>query len=279
VTYSVVARDASTGELGVAVQSHYFGVGPVVPWLRPGVGAVATQASVEVGYGPKALDLLAQGRTPRQALDELTAADQNAAIRQVAVVDATGQVATHTGERCIAHAGHRTGDGWSVQANMMTNDTVPDAMADALTTTTGDLATRLLAALDAAEVEGGDIRGRQSAALVVVSADLAAPAWDRIVDVRVDDHPDPLGELRRLVDVRTAYRTFQADHPALGGNPELRFWQALAVAAGPHRDTAAARRVLDEIYAADDRWRELLRRLPAAGNFPDDPELLAALTD
>jgi uncharacterized Ntn-hydrolase superfamily protein len=282
MTYSVVARDAGTGDLGVAVQSHYFGVGPVVPWLRAGVGAVATQAMVEVGYGPKALGLLADGVSPDEALRRLTDEDERAATRQVAVVDASGAVATHTGARCIREAGHRTGDGWSVQANMMTNATVPDAMADALQAATEaevDLATRLLAALDAAEAEGGDIRGRQSAALVIVSGDPATPHWERLFDVRVDDAAEPLVELRRLVDIRRAYRTFDADHPAMSGNPELRFWQAIGMAASQAHKVADARAVLDEIYAADPRWRELLRRLPAAGSFPDDPALLAALVD
>ena len=281
MTYSVVARDPVTGELGVAVQSHYFGVGPVVPWLRPGVGAVATQASVDIGYGPRALDLLAAGKTAREALDELISADDHRHIRQVAVVDGEGNVATHTGERCIREAGHRTGDGWSVQANMMTNATVPDAMADAFEATfagENDLATRLLSALDAAEAEGGDIRGKQSAALVVVSGDATTPHWERVVDVRVDDSPEPLHELRRLVELRAAYRTFDVDAPALGGNPELRFWQALGLATSQGR-VDEARQILDRIYAADDRWRELLRRLPAAGNFPDDPDLIARLTD
>jgi uncharacterized Ntn-hydrolase superfamily protein len=277
VTYSIVARDPATGQLGVAVQSHFFAVGPVVPWLRAGVGAVATQAMAEISYGPKALDLLAAGATPDAALAELTAADERAATRQVAIVDATGAVATHTGERCIAEAGHRTGDGWSVQANMMTNATVPDAMAEAFTATEGDLAFRLLAALDAAEAEGGDIRGRQSAALVVVGGGADVPHWDNLYDVRVDDHPDPLGELRRLAEIRRAYRTMRPDDPAVGANPELRFWNALHLATTG--DVPGARVLLDPIYAADDRWRELVRRLPAAGQLPDDPELLAALTE
>jgi uncharacterized Ntn-hydrolase superfamily protein len=276
VTYSIVARDAATGELGVAVQSHYFGVGPVVPWLRPGVGAVATQAMVEVSYGPRLLELLGAGQAPADALAELTAADEAAATRQVAVVDATGAVATHTGERCIAEAGHRTGDGWSVQANMMTAPTVPDAMAEAFAATEGELAFRLLAALDAAEAEGGDIRGRQSAALVVVGGDAALPPWDRVYDVRVDDDPQPLVELRRLAEVRRAYRTVAVDDPALRGNPELRFWTALQLAATGQVDEA--RTMLDAIYELDDRWRELVRRLPASGNLPDDPDLIAALT-
>lgn len=277
MTYSIVARDPGTGELGVAVQSHFFAVGPVVPWLRAGVGAVATQAMAEISYGPKALDLLAAGRSPEDALAELTAADEQAETRQVAVVDATGAVATHTGRRCIAEAGHRTGDGWSVQANMMTNATVPDAMAEAFTSTEGDLAFRMLAALDAAEAEGGDIRGRQSAALVVVGGGDAVPHGDRVYDVRVDDHPEPLAELRRLTEIRRAYREMRADEPSLGDNPELRFWRALHVATTG--DVAAARADLDRIYAADERWRELVRRLPASGQLPDDPSLLAGLTD
>ncbi|MDQ3107796.1 MAG: DUF1028 domain-containing protein [Actinomycetota bacterium] len=279
MTYSIVARDPATGELGVAVQSHYFGVGPVVPWLRPGVGAVATQAMVEIAYGPRTLDLLAAGHTPQAALDELTAADEAAAIRQVATVDVTGAVATHTGSRCIAEAGHRNGDGWSVQANMMTNPTVPDAMAAAYLGAgdDGDLASRLLAALDAAEDAGGDIRGRQSAALVVVGGDAGLPAWDRIYDVRVDDSPEPLVELRRLVGMRRAYRTVATDDPVLGPNPELRFWTALQLAS--KGDVVGARGLLDAVYAVDGRWRELLRRLPAAGQFPDDPALVSALTD
>ena len=281
MTYSIVARDPLSGELGVAVQSHYFAVGPVVPWLRPGVGAVATQAMVAVGYGPKALDLLAAGTSPADALADLTSRDPQAPTRQVAVVDAEGRVATHTGERCIAEAGHRNGDGWSVQANMMTNATVPDAMATTYAAGVkrgDDLATRLLDVLDAAEAEGGDIRGRQSAALVIVSGDPETPPWDRVYDVRVDDAPEPLAELRRLVAVRRAYLTFDAGHVALGTNPELRFWQAISLATQGGK-VDEARTALDAIYADDDRWRELLRRLPAAGNFPDDPELLAALTD
>lgn len=277
MTYSIVARDPATGELGVAVQSHYFAVGPVVPWLRPGFGAVATQAMVEVSYGPRMLDLLADGQRPDEALRTLIDADPGAPTRQVAAVDATGAVAVHTGERCIGEAGHRTGEGWSVQANMMTAATVPDAMAEAFTTTPGELAVRLLAALDAAEAAGGDIRGRQSAALVVVSGDRTVPWWERAYDVRVDDHAEPLVELRRLVEMRRAYRTGDADAAVMAANPELRFWAALQDAG--RGDLDAARRRLDAIDDPGGRWRELLRRLPAAGLFPDDPELIAALTD
>jgi len=276
VTYSVVARDPSTGELGVAVQSHFLGVGAVVPWARPGVGAVATQAMVQISYGPKMLDLLAAGRPPTEALAELVAADDGGEIRQVAAVDHAGRVATHTGSRCIAEAGHRAGDGWSVQANMMLRPTVLDAMAEALAATTGDLAPRLLAALDAAEAEAGDIRGRQSAAIVVVSGDRESPPWERLYDLRVEDHPDPLVELRRLVAMHRAYRSGGWDDPAVAHNPELRFWHALRVAADG--DVDEARAILDPIYAGGEGWRELVRRLPGAGVIPDDG-LAARLTD
>jgi len=275
VTYSIVARDAESGQMGVAVQSHYFGVGRVVGWAEPGVGAVATQSRVDVTYGPLALELLRGGRSPEDALRGLTAADEASGVRQVAVVDATGRVAVHTGSLCIADAGHRTGDGYSVQANMMRQATVWDAMADAFESATGDLAARMLAALDAAEAEGGDIRGKQSAAMIVVGGDLGTKPWERLVDVRVDDSKDPLGELRRLVLMSQAY---DAGGPAeaLGDNPELAFWRGVMLAATGQVDEAVPR--LGEAFAADEGWRELLRRLPAAGMFPDDAELLAKLT-
>ncbi len=276
MTYSVVARDPSTGELGVAVQSHFLGVGAVVPWARPGVGAVTTQAMVQISYGPKMLDLLAAGSAPTEALAELVAEDGDRDIRQVAAVDNEGRVAIHTGSRCIAEAGHRAGDGWSVQANMMLRSTVPDAMAEAFEATTGDLASRLLATLDAAEAEAGDIRGRQSAAIVIVSGAQAAPPWERLYDVRVEDHPDPLVELRRLVAMHHAYRTGGWDDPAVAHNPELRFWHALRVAAVGNVDEA--RSLLEPIYAAGEHWRELVRRLPGTGVLPDDG-LAARLTD
>ena len=275
MTYSVVARDFATGQLGMAVQSHYFSTGSVVGWAEPGVGVVATQSMVEVSYGPLGLDLIRAGKSAEQSLNALLAADDGRAHRQVAFVDAHGRVAVHTGDKCIAEAGHRSGDGWSVQANMMTNATVPDAMAEAFETAEGDLATRLLAALDAAEGEGGDIRGRQSAALIVVSGDRLTPPWTKLIDVRVEDHAEPLVELRRLVMMKRAYI---ANEPgdAMGANPELAFWRGLALAGAGQVDEAKP--WLQQAYDADDNWRELLRRLPAAGLFPDDPELLGRLT-
>src|SRR4051812_9109032 len=202
-TYSIVARDPATGELGVAVQSHWFSVGSIVSWAEPGVGAVATQSIAEPAYGPRLLERLREGRAPRDALDELLAADEQAAVRQVAVVDSGGALAVHTGDGCIPYAGHVEGAGFSAQANMMAGPDVWPAMAEEFTTATGPLPRRLLATLDAAEAAGGDVRGRQSAALLVVPRE--GEAWQRTLELRVEDSADPLGELRRLLDLADAY--------------------------------------------------------------------------
>ena len=205
-TYSIVARDATTGELGVAVQSHWFSVGAVVPWAASGVGAVATQSFVEVSYGPQGLAAMRRGLAAGAALRELVEQDDHAAVRQVAFVDAQGRTAAHTGESCIPGAGHLSGDGYSVQANLMLTDAVPQAMAAAYENSTGPLAERLMAALDAAQNAGGDIRGRQSAALLVVRGTPSDKPWtDRLVDLRVEDHHRPLEELRRLLQLHRAY--------------------------------------------------------------------------
>src|SRR4029077_15530897 len=211
LTYSIVARDKDTGELGVAVQSHYFHVGPVVPWALAGVGAVATQSHVNISFGPLGLEFLKDGYTAQQALNALLAGDDKPDMRQLAIVDAAGNVATHTGPKCIPAAGHRTGDGFSCQANLMENDTVWGAMFDAYTSAQGPLAERMLAALDAAEAEGGDIRGRQSAAMLVVRGNPSGRSWeDRTIDLRVDDSRDPLLELRRLLRIKRAYASDDA---------------------------------------------------------------------
>jgi len=200
-----VAHDPETGQLGVAVQSHYFCVGSIVPWAEAGVGAVATQSFAEISYGPLGLILMRAGKTPRQALDALLAVDPQAENRQVGMVDAKGNVAAHTGSKCIEEAGHREGKGYTVQANLMLNNTVWDAMAEAFEGTKADLADRLLAALFAAEAAGGDIRGKQSAALLVVGGERTGNGWgDRIFDLRVDDNRAPLDELQRLLKISRA---------------------------------------------------------------------------
>jgi uncharacterized Ntn-hydrolase superfamily protein len=201
-TYSIVAHDPKTGECGVAVQSHWFSVGSVVTWGRAGVGAVATQSIADPAYGPRLLDALAKGEEPQDAMQRLTTADEQGRFRQVACVRADGAVAVHTGDGCIPFAGHRTGAGFSAQANMMATERVWGAMADAFEASEGTLPRRLVAALDAAEAAGGDARGRQSAALLVVPSD--GDDWDR-VELRVEDDPEPLEELARLLGVHEAY--------------------------------------------------------------------------
>ena len=266
MTYSIVARDPDNGQLGVAVQSHFFGVRAVVPWVESGIGAVATQAMAEISYGPLALERLRNGEAAPDVLAALVSGDDQSATRQVAIVDSNGAIAVHTGERCISHACHLVGDHWSVQANMMRGPGVPEAMADAFTSATGDLAERMLVALDAAEAAGGDVRGRQAAALVVGYGEGAR--WERLFDVGCDDALDPLAELRRLVRVRRAYLGDATCWDALGDNPELLFWTAVAHL--NDGDTAAAEPLLAQAYAADPGWRLLLERLPAAGLLRSD---------
>ena len=211
MTYSLVARDAETGELGVAVQSRSFGTGRVVPWAAAGVGAVATQSFGERSYGPLGLDLMRRGAAPAAALAELVAADELRDFRQVAFVDAQGRTASHTGSACIPASGSRAGEGFSAQGNMLRSDEVWAAAADGLERAAGSLAERLLAGLDAAEAAGGDFRGRQAGAILVVPAEGSGEIWgDRVVDVRVDDHEEPLAELRRLVRIELAQRRLGA---------------------------------------------------------------------
>jgi uncharacterized Ntn-hydrolase superfamily protein len=280
----------------VAVQSHYFSVGSLVSWAEPGVGAVATQSIIEPAYGPRGLGQLRRGASAPDALRRLLGDDDQAEVRQVAIVDGHGRVAVHTGRRCIREAGHRVADGVSVQANMMTRATVPDAMLEAYRTTSGELADRLLAALEAAEREGGDIRGRQSAALVVVAPRATGqPAADRPFDLRVEDHPDPVDELQRLVELRRTYQRVEVgDELAAAGDlegalaeyaqahaeqpesAELAFWAGAALAANGREQEAGE--LLRRAYSAGEGWRELLRRLPAAGLFPDDEGLVARMT-
>jgi uncharacterized Ntn-hydrolase superfamily protein len=282
-TYSIVARDPATGDLGVAVQSHWFSVGALVAWAEPGVGAVATQSFVEPAYGPRGLALLREGIAPADALATLVAADAAAAVRQVAFVDAQGRAAAHTGARCIAHASHHTGDGYSVQANMMAGDQVVPAMRQAFEAATGDLAERMLAALDAAQAAGGDIRGCQSAAILVVGGRRTDTPWAaRKLDLRVEDSPAPLAELRRLVTLARAYDHMNQgdlavekndlkgalDHYGAAarmvpGNAEMIYWQAIALAG--HGQAAAAAPLLRRAFADDPAWIELTRRLPPAG--------------
>jgi uncharacterized Ntn-hydrolase superfamily protein len=288
-TYSIVARDPATGDFGVAVQSHWFQVGPIVPWAEAGVGAVATQSFVKVDYGPRGLQLMREGKSAREALDLLLAQDPQKDVRQVAMVDREGRVATWTGPKCIAAAGHQGGAGYSVQANLMDKPTVWPAMARAFEAAKGDLADRLLAALEAAEAEGGDIRGRQSAALIVVRAKpISGEPWrDRRVDLRIDDHPQPLAELRRLLKLHRAYEEMNQGDEAMATNDipaavrhysragemapeiaELPFWQAVSLFTAGQEEKALP--IFRDVFAREERWARLVPRLPAAGLLPDD---------
>jgi uncharacterized Ntn-hydrolase superfamily protein len=275
-TYSIVARDPDTGELAAAVQSHWFSVGSIVAWARPGVGAVCTQSIAEPGYGPRLLDALEGGAEPAAALRGLLEADQAGEYRQVAVIAPSGPPAVHTGPGCVAFAGHAVGDDFSVQANMMASEAVWPAMAAAFTRSTGPLARRLLAALRAAEAAGGDARGKQSSAMVVVPP--AGEPWEKTVDLRVEDHPEPLDELERLLVLHDAY-TFatrgddlmgEGHHTAAGeayraaaelapDNHELLFWAGLAEFDHGDRDRGLAqvRRAIE----MQPGWRGLLSRL------------------
>ena len=288
MTYSIVARDKETGQLGVAVQSHYFQVGPVVPWALAGVGAVATQSMVNISFGPLGIEYMRLGYTAQQALRALLAGDDQPDGRQVALVDAAGNVAVHTGEKCIPAAGHRAGDGFSCQANLMEKDTVSDAMDEAYTTTDAPLAERMMAALDAAEAEGGDIRGKQSAAMLVVTGKPTGHSWeDRIIDLRVEDAPDPLAELRRLLRIKRAYMTLSeaesidkernkdaamaAVRKATTMAPdmvEIHFWAGLSLAEDGQLDEGC--RLMAHAVAKDKRWIETLNRLVAVDRLPAD---------
>jgi uncharacterized Ntn-hydrolase superfamily protein len=289
VTYSIVARDHQTGEFGVAVQSHYFQVSPSVPWALAGVGAVATQSRVNVSYGPLGLELLRAGFTAEQALKALTSGDPLAEVRQCAIVDAKGGVAAHTGSKCVPAAGHHIGEGFSCQANLMEKDTVWAAMAHAFTSLEAPLAERMMAALDAAEAEGGDIRGQQSAAMLVVTGTPTGRFWeDRIIDLRVEDAPEPLPELRRLLRIRRAYMTLsEADHLSESGDRtaanaksaeairiapemvEIRFWTGLDMAIAGDMD-GGCKLMAEVVREKGGRWVETLRRLALVDRVPAD---------
>ncbi|MCP4676498.1 MAG: DUF1028 domain-containing protein [Deltaproteobacteria bacterium] len=293
-TYSIIAYDPKTGELGAAVQSHWFKVDDVI-WVEPGIGAVATQSFTELTYGSLGIEMMKKGKTAIQALKALLAADEQKSVRQVAMIDVKGNVTAHTGKRCIEHAGHEMGKTFSVQANIMENSTVWDAMAEAYKKTRGDLATRMMAALEAAQKEGGDIRGKQSAAMIVMSGKPTGQiSKDTVVDIRVDDSRTPLKELRRLLDISRAYRHMERgdEHMAAGkikpagkeyklasklapDNPEIPFWHAVALASSGRLKMSLP--IFKDVFAEDEAWRRLIPRLVKAHLFPGDEKILKAV--
>jgi len=298
-TFSIVARDEKTGDLAVGVQSHWFSVGTSVSWGEAGVGVVATQSFTNKSFGIRGLQLLKGGKTAQQALDELLRTDAGRDVRQVAIADARGNVAVHTGKKCIDFAGHHSGKNYSVQANMMLNNTVPDAMAKAFEKNANlPLPERVLSALNAAQAAGGDIRGRQSAVLLVVKGKATGSPWDdnHLVDLRVDDADQPLTELTRLLRVHRAYehmnngdlateknnmkaamQEYGAAMKLFPKNLEMQYWTAISLANTKQVTKAAG--MLRGIYAQDANWRELTRRLPKVGLLTVSAVELAQLVE
>jgi uncharacterized Ntn-hydrolase superfamily protein len=291
-TFSIVARDPQNGHLGVAVQSHWFAVGALCPWIEAGVGAIATQSLVDPSYGALGLNLLRSGSSAIEVLDDLLKKDKNRENRQVAIVDSSGHVTTHTGANCVAEAGHISGNGFSVQANMMKYPTVWTAMANAFEKSTGDLADRLMTALLAAQSEGGDIRGKQSAALLVVDDQKTDKPWEHIlINIRVDDNPEPLVELERLLNIQRAYHLMNEGDELLGKKDfeaamhkyqaaekfapnidEIPFWVAVTLADSDKMEKALP--IFERIFKINPDWAETVKRLPKAGFLRNDQEMM-----
>lgn len=282
-TYSIVACDPETGEIGVAVQSHWFSVGSIVSWAEAGAGAIATQSFVNVSFGPRGLALLREGKSAGDVLDMLIQSDEARDVRQLAIVDSRGNVAAYTGEKCIADAGQFVGKNYSVQANMVLNDTVWPAMSKAFESAKGPLAERMVAALEAAQNAGGDIRGQQSAAVLVVKIKSSGKSWeDKLVDLRVDDNPVPVKEIKRLLKVHRAYEFMNAGDLAIEKNDiegalkaygqaeqmfpenlEMKYWHAISLANVGLVDDALP--IFHDVFQKDKNWKLLTKRLPEVG--------------
>lgn len=296
-TFSIVARDPETDCLGVAVQSHWFSVGMTVTWAEAGVGAIATQALAEVSYGPLGLALMRAGKSPADALQGLLSTDERRELRQVAIIDAQGRVAAHTGAHCMADAGHEVGESFSVQANMMASPEVWPAMADAYRQAKGDFAERLVSTLEAGQAAGGDIRGQQSAAILIVAATSTSRPWiDTRMDLRVEDHPAPIQELRRLVQIHRAYQLMNLGDEYLGKEEtekaleayagaaklapemgEIPFWHAVTLTDMGRLEEALP--IFKKLFADNPNWARLLQRLPPAGMMHASQQTIQQILD
>ncbi len=282
-TFSIVARDPVTGEMGVAVQSHWFSVGSIVSWGEAGVGVVATQSFVNPSFGIRGLELLKSGKTPQEAVDELIASDEGKDVRQLAILDSKGRSASYTGKNCIKYAGNIAGENFSVQANMMLTDKVWPAMTEAFKNSTGPLAERMITALESGQDAGGDIRGKQSASLLIVKGEISDKPWeDKMFDLRVDDNPEPIAELKRLLKVYRAYEHMNKGDLAIENNDmqlamkeyssaeemfpdnlEMKFWHAVTLVNNNSLNESLP--IFREVFIKDENWRILFERLPAAG--------------
>lgn len=291
-TYSIVAYDENTGQLGVAVQSHWFSVGSLVPWVKAGVGAVATQSFVKVEYGPNGIKLMDKGFSAEEALNILTKEDEHSEVRQVGMVDVNGNAGAFTGEACIQFAGHIVGKNYTVQANLMASPTVPAAMVVAYESSEGELVDKLMAALEAAQKEGGDVRGKQSAAIIVTTGEPTGIEWkDKLFDLRIEDHPEPIEEMKRLIRVSRAYQhanqgdlyieTNEIDKALIEyelatkyypENPELPFWTAVSLADVGRIEESLP--IFKEVFEIAPDLRELVPRLVKSGLLPDDKNLI-----
>lgn len=282
-TFSIVARDPQTGEMGVAVESHWFSVGTLVTWGEAGVGIIATQSFVNVSFGVRGLELLKKDLSPQQVIDSLLSKDEGREFRQLAVLDSKGNAASYTGKKCVPAAGNLVGDNFSVQANLMLNDKVWPAMAEAFKNSEGQLAERMIAALEAGQKAGGDIRGKQSAALLVVKGKSTGKVWeDRLIDLRVDDNPEPIKELKRLLKVHRAYehmnngdlavekgnmelalKEYSTAEKMFPKNMEMKFWRAVTLANNGNVDESLP--IFKEVFSANKNWRTLTPRLVPIG--------------
>jgi uncharacterized Ntn-hydrolase superfamily protein len=285
-----VAIDNEAGEMGVAVQSHWFSVGSIVAWAEPGIGAIATQSLVNVSFGPRGLELLKSGMKPQKALQKLLNSDEGKAFRQVSIINTNGEVATHTGEKCIADASHIIGENYSVQANMMLNDKVVPAMSEAFKNSTGPLAERMIATLKAAQAAGGDIRGQQAASILIVKTESTGKIWeDRLIDLRVEDHPDAVNEIARLLKVFRAYehmnngdlaiekndeemalQEYNAAQKMFPDNLEMQYWTAVSLANIGQMDKAL--KIFKDVFDSDRNWHTLTSRIAVNGllNISED---------
>ena len=282
-TYSIVARDPDTGEMGVAVQSHWFSVGSIVAWGEAGVGVVATQSFVNASFGPRGLALLKRGKTANQAVEALIASDDGSDVRQLAILGVDGSVDAYTGKNCIPGAGHIVGENYSVQANLMKNDKVWSAMAEAFENSSGPLAERMIMSLEAAQSVGGDIRGKQSASILIVKGESSGKVWeDRLIDLRVEDHPEPVKELKRLLrvfrayehmnkgdlavehgDMKLAMEEYSAAEDMFPDNEEMKYWHAVTLV--NNGDLNNALPLFKSVFSKNEDWIELTPRLVPIG--------------